>query len=92
MANLQKFKYLLKNLVIKHKVCKKLRELQQIIHFWKALDPANSIPAKFVKPECALKKNWKCSNFLERPLCKISLQTLCNLLAFLIGFQRAIIC
>ena len=41
---------------------KKLHKLQQVIHFCKALDPANSNVqtfAKFLKPKCVFKKTEK---------------------------------
>ena len=41
-------KCLLQNSVIKQKMCKKkLRKLQQIIHFWKAFNPGNANVQKF---------------------------------------------
>ena len=50
IANFQKFKYLLRILVIKQKINqKKLLKLQKMIHFWIALDPANSNMQKLFK-------------------------------------------
>ena len=98
MANFQKSKYLLRNLVfIKKCAKKKIVKLQQIIHFWKGLYPANlnvkKTFSKFSKLKCVFKKNRKCANFLWRRLCKhlckISLQKLCNLHAFVKGFQKS---
>ena len=50
LANLQKSKYLYQNLFLKQKMCKeKWLKLQQIIHFWKTLDPANSSVQKHLQ-------------------------------------------
>jgi len=50
---------------------------------------------KCLKPKFVFEKNWKCANFLQRclckNLCKISLQKLCTLVAFVIGFPKSYI-
>ena len=59
-TNLQNFKYIMQNQGFLAKNVKKTKGAQ-VLHIWKARDPANTNMqekfAKFSKPKCVLKKN-----------------------------------
>ena len=57
MANLQKSKYLLQNLLIKQKMCNKIAQITKSYIFWK-FKYAKKI-AKFFKSKCVFKEKMR---------------------------------
>ena len=63
MANLQKSKYLLRNQLLSKNWAKQIAQIEQIIHFWKAITQGIQICKNIFW-------TWKCANSLSRRLCK----------------------